>query len=52
MTQMDWVDDLTQWFWNVHMSLDWWKWVLNDEKNIENFSRKKCENSVNKDMPK
>ena len=43
MTWLDWVDYYTQWVWNVHLSSEWWNWVYNDEKNIENCSRKYCE---------
>ena len=34
MTQMYLLDDSTQYFLNVHMSLKWWTWVQNDEENI------------------
>ena len=27
MTWIDWVDDSTQWFLNVHKSLEWGTWV-------------------------
>ena len=50
MTQLDLFENLTQWVWNVHMSLEWKNWFCNDEKNTENCSRKQCEYSVNKNM--
>ena len=52
MTQVDWVDDSTQWVWNAHMSLEWLTWVYNYEKNIENCSIKKCKKSVKRIMYK
>ena len=42
MTRLEWVEDLTQSVWIVYTSLEWWSWVYNDEENIENCSRKKC----------
>ena len=48
MTRLDWFEDSTQWFWNAHISLEWWTWFYSDENNIENCSIKECENSVKK----
>ena len=37
---LDWVEYLTQWVWNVHLSLKWQTWVKNGETNIEKCSIK------------
>ena len=36
-------DDSTQWVWNVHISLEWWTLVYNNEESIDNCSRKECQ---------
>ena len=48
ITQLDWVEDSTQWVWNVHISLEWWTWVKNDEEKLKTI----LENSVKKTMYK
>ena len=44
MNQLDWVEDLTQWFWSVHISLEWLTWVYHYGNNIEKCSIKYFEN--------
>ena len=46
MTGLDWVEESTNWFLNVHMSLEWWTLVYNDKDNINNV----IEIGVNKSM--
>ena len=48
MTQLGWVEESTQWVWNIHISLERWTWVYNNEYNIE----KRSGNIVKKTMPK
>ena len=52
MTWLDWGEDLTQWVWNILMSLEWWTSVYNYGKEIENFTIKQCENSFKKTINK
>ena len=47
MNLLDLVEDLNQWVWNVHISLEWWTWIYKYEKNIEYCFRKQWqENNV------